>query len=145
MIHFFCEDITFEFSFLPAHTVIWLEEVVRDHFFSLETLNYIFCSDPYLLKINQDYLQHDFFTDVITFDHAESPQTILGDIFISLDRVHDNALTFSTSFDIELLRVIVHGLLHLLAYDDTDPALLKLMRHKEDYYLNLYRQKFANS
>jgi probable rRNA maturation factor len=96
--------------------------------------NLIFCSDDYLLKMNGQYLEHDYYTDIITFDYSEEP-FISGDLFISTERVLENAVNFGNSFKEELYRVIFHGVLHLAGYNDkTDEQLLQ-MREKEDYYL----------
>jgi len=99
-------------------------------------LNYIFCSDTYLHKINLEYLKHDTLTDIITFDYSEKKQ-ISGDIFISIDRIKENALKFNQSTDIELNRVLIHGVLHLLGYKDKTPKEKETMRAKEDFYLTL--------
>jgi rRNA maturation RNase YbeY len=97
-------------------------------------LNYIFCTDEYLLKINQDYLQHDTLTDIVTFDNSENPNLIEGDIFISYERVLENGEKLNTA-ESELQRVMVHGLLHLCGYKDKAKADKSLMTAKEDYYL----------
>ena len=97
-------------------------------------MNIIFCSDNYILDINQKYLQHDYFTDIITFDYCEG-KTLSGDLFISVDTVRENAIFYGTEFDDELNRVIVHGLLHLIGYDDHSEEDQKTMRSKENYYL----------
>ncbi|MDR2425051.1 MAG: rRNA maturation RNase YbeY [Prevotellaceae bacterium] len=99
------------------------------------SLTFIFCSDEYLLNMNIEYLNHHWLTDVITFDYSRNT-TVAGDIFISIDRVGDNATTFSAEFDTELNRVIFHGLLHLCGYSDKTSAEKELMREKENYYLN---------
>lgn len=94
----------------------------------------IFCSDDYLLKINEQYLNHDYYTDIVTFDYVEN-SVISGDLFISVDRVEENASQLGVSFDEELCRVIFHGILHLCGYKDKTVAEKKLMREKEDFYL----------
>lgn len=144
MIQYFCEDIAFELSSLPPSLVSYLEYIAVQHHFTVEALNFIFCSDPYLLKINQDYLQHDYFTDIITFDHAETANLLMGDIYISIDRVQDNAYTFAVPFLHELLRVIIHGLLHLLGYDDKHVSSQEIMRQREDLYLSLFLKEFES-
>ena len=96
----------------------------------------IFCSDNYILNVNQEYLQHDYFTDIITFDYCEGDR-ISGDLFISVDSVRENAIEYGTEFKDELNRVIVHGILHLIGYDDHNEEDIKMMRQKEDYYLSL--------
>lgn len=135
-ISFFSEDLSFE---LPQQKVIeeWILNIVTLEGKSLKHLNYIFCSDAHLLSINQQYLAHDYYTDIITFDSSLSTDVIEGDIFISIDRVRDNASSLGISFLIELNRVIVHGVLHLIGFDDTTPASKNLMREKEDSYLSL--------
>lgn len=103
---------------------------------TLGDISIIFCSDNYILDVNLRYLHHDYFTDVITFDYCEGNR-LSGDLFISIDSVRENAVEFGTEFDDELHRVIVHGLLHLIGYDDNTLEDQKLMREKEDYYLGL--------
>lgn len=101
----------------------------------LGTLNYIFCSDRRLLEINRQYLQHDDYTDIITFDLSESKTETIGEIYISIDRVRDNANQLKVSFKKELVRVIFHGALHLCGYGDKTEKDKKSMRAREDYYL----------
>ena len=101
----------------------------------LGDISIIFCSDNYILDVNMKYLQHDYFTDIITFDYCEG-SVLSGDLFISIDSVRDNADFYGTEFTDELNRVIVHGLLHLIGYDDHSDSEQKLMRSKEDYYLS---------
>ncbi len=97
-------------------------------------INIIFCSDKYLLKLNKQYLSRNYYTDVITFDYS-GENIISGDVFISLDRVKENAKKYSETFSHELYRVIIHGILHLLKYNDTNEEEKRLMRVKEDEYL----------
>ncbi len=104
----------------------------------LADLNYIFCSDDYLLNINKQYLKHDFYTDIITFGLSEPGEPISGEIYISIDRVRDNSIQFKTSLKKELHRVIFHGALHLCGYRDKNKEEELLMRKMEDKYLNLY-------
>lgn len=104
----------------------------------LTELQYIFCSDDYLLDINKKYLDHDYYTDIITFDLSEPGQPTRGEIYISVDRVRDNARSFGTSLKKELHRVIFHGALHLCGYRDKSQQEEKLMRKMEDHYLKLY-------
>ena len=104
----------------------------------LDELNYIFCSDDYLLQINKDHLNHDYYTDIITFSLEADGNPVIGEIYISLDRVKDNSATHKTSVLEETLRVIFHGSLHLCGYLDKKTKDIKLMREKEDYYINLY-------
>ena len=103
----------------------------------LESLNYIFCTDKVLLEINRKYLKHDFYTDIITFDLSET-ETIRAEIYISVDRVRENAMKLEVSFKSELHRVIFHGMLHLCGYNDKTQAEKKKIRSKEDHYLNKY-------
>ena len=116
----------------------WLNKVVQTESNGQKkvgNLNYIFCTDDYLHNMNKEYLQHDTLTDVITFDNSEKPNCIDGDIFISIDRIKDNAVTYKVDTDTELHRVMVHGLLHLLGYKDKTAAESQLMRTKENDYL----------
>ena len=101
-------------------------------------LNYIFCSDDYLLEINKQYLDHDYYTDIITFDNSEEEGKIEGDIYVSVDRVKENAIEFGANFETELRRVLIHGLLHLMNYTDTSEELKAQMRAKEDECLLIY-------
>jgi len=133
MITFSTEDIAFELKEKLKHKA-WLKNVAHTEGFKVGELNYIFCSDNYLLDINQKYLGHDTLTDIITFDHSEIPTMIEGDIFISIDRVRENAVKFDTKSS-ELKRVMVHGLLHLIGYKDKDKAQKELMRSKENEHL----------
>jgi rRNA maturation RNase YbeY len=103
-------------------------------------LTYIFCSDEYLLSINRDFLQHDYYTDVITFDLSENTKQIIGEIYVSLDRIKDNAKTLNISVKEETLRVIFHGALHLCGYNDKTQVDISKMRKKEEQYLGLYKQ-----
>lgn len=135
-IHFFCEEITFNLP-NPRRTSKWIKEVILKEKKKPGSLNYIFCSDEYLLKINQQYLSHNTYTDIITFNGSEDPETISGDIFISIERVEENCNTLKTSFEEELHRVIIHGVLHLIGYKDKSNRQKSLMRKKEDAYLSL--------
>jgi rRNA maturation RNase YbeY len=105
---------------------------------TLRQLNYIFCSDEYLLNINRQFLNHDYYTDIITFDLSEQPGLVAGEIYISVDRVRDNANSLNQTVKHELHRVIFHGALHLCGYKDKSKKDSIQMRGKEDYYLNLY-------
>ena len=114
----------------------WITKVVEEENCKLEEINYIFCDDKYLHKLNVEFLNHDTLTDIISFDYSVG-KILQGDIFISTERVTDNAKDFDTSFDDELHRVIVHGVLHYCGYKDKSEADAKLMREKENFYLNL--------
>ena len=132
-IQFFTEDIDFDLQ-QSEQIIHWIKSVVIDENWQLTTINFIFCSDAYLYKMNMDYLQHDTLTDVITFYY--STETIEGDIFISIDRVKDNAKDLNISFSDELHRVMIHGTLHLLGYGDKTPEEQQEMTTKENFYLN---------
>lgn len=101
----------------------------------VDTINFIFCTDQYLLELNKKHLNHDTLTDIITFEYNPPGQALLSDIYISIERVRENALVFKTSFSRELHRVIFHGVLHLCGYKDKKPEESKLMRFKEEEYL----------
>ena len=133
MITFLTEDITFGLKEKLKHKA-WLKDAAKAEGFAIGELNYIFCSDAYLLDINQKYLGHDTLTDIVTFDNSEDPKMIEGDIFISIERVRENAIKFDTK-DSELKRVMIHGLLHLAGYKDKDKAQKELMRNKENEHL----------
>ncbi|QHL88152.1 rRNA maturation RNase YbeY [Nibribacter ruber] len=130
-IEFFTEDVEFEIK-NEQKVKEWLEEVISNYSFELESLNYILCSDEYLHQMNVEYLDHDTLTDVITFDNSDVEGVIEGDVFISIDRVVDNAQSFNITVENELHRVMAHGLLHLLGFDDKTPELKDLMRSKEN-------------
>ena len=115
----------------------WLEEIILSEEKKLGDINYIFCDDEYLLKINQDYLQHDYYTDIITFDSVKG-KTISGEIFASLQRISDNASTLSKNYEEELRRVLAHGILHLCGYKDKSEVEEQEMRSKEDFYIAKY-------
>ncbi|MEQ7798282.1 rRNA maturation RNase YbeY [Pedobacter sp. ASV1-7] len=115
----------------------WVASAIAEEGYILQELNFILCSDEYLLRINQEYLDHDTYTDVITFDNSEVLKTIVGDIFISIERIKENADTFKHTVTQELCRVIIHGTLHLLGYRDKSKAEKLKMTEKEDYYLEL--------
>ena len=135
-ISFFSEDIDFSLP-KPRKTTAWLKEVIAIERGTLKGLNFIFCSDAYLHSLNEQYLNHTTLTDIITFDNSETEGEIEGDIFISIDRVQENAHKFQVSFENELHRVLVHGVLHLLGYSDKTKAEKSVMRQKEDIHLSL--------
>ena len=130
-IEFMVEDVDFELADAQELTS-WIERVAEVHEHEIVQLTYIFCSDEYLHKVNVEYLDHDTYTDVITFDNADDADIIEGDIFISVDRVRENAGTHGVSFRDELHRVMIHGVLHLLGYADKDLLSQTAMRKKED-------------
>ncbi len=135
-ISFFSEDTNFVLSKKNSRKK-WLREVAQKHNKQIGELNYVFCSDEYLWQINVDYLDHDTYTDIITFDNSEEEE-ISGDIFISVDRVKENAENFDASFNRELTRVLSHGLLHLIGFKDKSNEDAKLMRKQEDLAIQLY-------
>jgi rRNA maturation RNase YbeY len=133
-INFFEEGISFTLKD-KAKVRTWVTHTVIAEGYRLKELNYIFCSDEYLLQINQQYLNHDTLTDIVTFDNSEIPGSITGDIFISIERIRENASKFNVSERDELHRVIIHGALHLLGYTDKSKADKAKMTEKEDFYL----------
>jgi probable rRNA maturation factor len=114
----------------------WVALVASNEGFSIAPINYVFCSDGHLLEMNKQFLNHNYFTDIITFDYTEGKH-LSGDIFISIDRVADNAKTYKSTFECELHRVMIHGVLHLMGYKDKTPADEKKMRQKENAALKL--------
>ncbi len=125
----------------PSDYFPWIKETINAENHQTGDIFYHFCSDDFLLKINQDYLQHNYLTDIITFPLSTRPEIISAEIFISIDRIHENASLLKTSYEHEFARVLVHGVLHLLGYDDHTDEEKKEMRAKEDYYLSLLPQK----
>lgn len=118
----------------------WIKSVIEIEGYRLKQITYIFCSDDYLLGVNKEYLDHDFFTDIITFDQSDDRKLIEADIFISVDRVRENAATNNEQFDHELRRVMIHGVLHLMGYNDKTSEQERQMRKKEDTCLSLHDQ-----
>lgn len=135
MIRYYCQDTDFVFK-PKLITKQWLKTVAGSEMKKLGDISIIFSSDNYILDINIKYLQHDYFTDIITFDYCVG-NVISGDLFISVDSVRENSMYFKTKFEDELDRVIVHGLLHLIGYDDHTDEQQELMRRKENYYLSI--------
>jgi rRNA maturation RNase YbeY len=121
----------------------FIEKAIKKEGLRIETLQYIFCSDKYILGINKSYLQHDYYTDIISFDLSETNGSLIGEVYISIDRVKDNAKTHKTSLKEELLRVIFHGALHFCGYKDKKPADIKKMRAQEDKWLKSYLKSIA--
>ena len=115
----------------------WIESVIKNEGQTAGIIQFIFCTDNRLLKINQDYLNHNTLTDIITFNYNDEYDGVSGDIFISIDRVRENSEKYKEDFTNELHRVIIHGILHLLGYDDQDNRSRTVMRQKENYYLSL--------
>jgi len=135
-VNFFTEDIDFKIPF-PRKTSVWIQAAIKKEKKKLKELNYIFCSDEHLRQINIEYLSHKTYTDIVTFDSSEQKGVIEGDVFISVERIAENAEKFKTRFIDELNRVIIHGVLHLVGYSDKTPEGKLLMRKKEDAYLSL--------
>ena len=142
MIRYFTEDTTFS---LKGKRLIskWLQQIAHDRGYAVGELNYIFCSDPYLLAINQQFLDHDYYTDIITFDNSDDyllekgRKGVSADIYISVDTVRANAEVYGEGFEREMHRVIVHGLLHLIGYDDVTEWKQRKMRAAENRALKL--------
>jgi len=114
----------------------WIKKVAEIHGFRMGDISYIFCSDEHILSINKEYLQHDYYTDIITFDYTEE-DCISGDIFISLDTISSNAEKFGVSYEDELHRVIIHGILHLCGINDKTPEERQVMERHEDEALKM--------
>ena len=127
-----------EFELSNEHQISnWLSNVILSENKKVGDINYIFCDDDHLLQVNKDFLNHDYYTDVITFDYVKG-KTISADIFVSLPRILDNSSTLSNAFNSELLRVLAHGVLHLCGYKDKTDEEISEMRQKEDYYLSIF-------
>lgn len=135
MISYFNQDIEYKLKGKLINNQ-WLKLVAESEIRRIGDINIIFCSDNYILDVNMKYLGHDYFTDIITFDYCEKDK-LNGDLFISIDSVRENALHYGTEFETELNRVMVHGILHLIGYDDHSKKDIKIMREKEDYYISL--------
>ncbi|MDQ2769538.1 MAG: rRNA maturation RNase YbeY [Bacteroidota bacterium] len=136
-IEFMVEDAP-DFELSDAESLVgWIERVAQVHEHRIVQLTYIFCSDEYLHRLNVEYLNHDTLTDIITFDNSDIADVLEGDIFISVERVRDNAQDLGIVFRDELHRVMIHGVLHLLGYHDKDLLSQTAMRAKEDYCLAL--------
>ncbi len=116
----------------------FLTHIIKHEGYVLESLSFVFCTDDFLLNINRQFLKHDYYTDVITFDYSIKSNKIYGEIYISIDRVKENAKSINTSYKNEIHRVIIHGLLHLCGYKDKTAKEVKTMRTKEDQYLSQY-------
>jgi rRNA maturation RNase YbeY len=138
-INFFTEDIKFRLK-NKAQIRRWIVDTMKNERIKVQQINYIFCSDAYLLGHNIKYLSHDTLTDIITFSYSPVGEKLEGDIFISIERVAENSVLYKESFDGELRRVIIHGVLHLIGYLDKKIKDRKMTRSKEDFYL----QRFNN-
>lgn len=117
----------------------FISGIFKKEGYKLESLDYIFCSDDYLLKINQDFLKHDYYTDIITFDLSASAEALTGEVYISIHRIKENAVANAQDFNDELHRVMFHGALHLCGYKDKSKADKALMTKMEDHYLSRFR------
>ena len=135
--HFHNEEVSFSFN-NKREVSLWLKSVVSSFQKELGVINVIFCNDQYVLKVNQNYLNHDYFTDIITFNYNEN-NLISGDLFISIDRVKENAINQKMEFNVEIHRVIVHGVLHLCGLNDQSKQEKEIMRGRE----NLFLQKLS--
>ena len=136
MVEFFIEDVLMP-SIDDSSIISWLSDACVSEEYILNEVNVIFCSDDFLLTMNNEHLNHDYYTDIITFDYCIDNQ-IIGDLFISLDRVLDNANANNVLYINELHRVLIHGVLHLCGYKDKSETEASLMRSKENHYLSLY-------
>ena len=136
MIRFFNEDVPYKLTQKQA-TRQWLKQQAEAEGYAVGDLNYIFCSDDYVLQVNRDYLQHDYYTDIITFDQSEEEDKIEGDIFISVERVADNAQQVGVTTEQEMRRVLAHGMLHLCGYGDKTDEEAAQMRAKEEEWMRL--------
>ncbi|MDB4448183.1 rRNA maturation RNase YbeY [Roseivirga sp.] len=136
-INFFQEEVSFQLSH-PDILKGWISTIIQNAKQSFDTINFIYCSDNYLLEINKEYLDHDYYTDIITFDNKEDDDSALNaDIFISIDRVKENATQLNLPFEQELHRVMVHGILHLLGHKDKTEEQKNEMRESEEASLSL--------
>lgn len=135
MIQFFFENI--DKIDIDADVTKWLQKIIVSEEKKVGEITYVFCDDNYLLKINQDYLKHDYYTDIITFDYVKG-KTISADIFVSLPRILENTQLHSKDFKNEFHRVLAHGILHLCGYKDKTSEEISLMREKEDFYLTIF-------
>ena len=129
---------------LPNNIHEWIKGVIIREEFILSEINVIFSSDRYLLTLNKKHLAHNYYTDILTFDYRTNPKEIYGDLYISQERITENASSLNVSLNNELLRIVVHGLLHLFGYSDKSKKDKKLMRSMEDFYLSLYSKKYVS-
>ena len=131
-IFFTCHDVDLDILDADAWST-WIKEVIEEEGYEMTRIDYIFCSDEFLLEVNRTHLDHDFYTDIITFPLNTNP--IMAEIYISVERVKENATSYSVAFQDELMRVIIHGILHLCGYDDHEETDIAFIRKKEAYYL----------
>ena len=135
-INFFLENVNY--SILNKNKIrIWLQNAISNENKKITEINYIFCNDSFLLKLNKKFLNHNTLTDVISFNMSVASDILAGEIYISIERVKFNARLFNVKMQDELHRVMIHGLLHLAAYNDSTESEKEIMRRKEDYYLSL--------
>ena len=137
MINFFSEDVDFQLD-NPTSFSDWISAIIEEFDKELVEVNYIFCSDTYLHQVNVEYLDHDTYTDIITFDNSENEAAIESDIFISVDRVGENAKEVGVSFIREMQRVMIHGVLHLIGYKDKTESEAAEMRKQEEYCMGKF-------
>lgn len=133
-IYYHTEDVSSP-KFSKRKISSWIKETIINEEKTVGDISFIFCSDDFILDVNKKYLNHDYYTDIITFDYVED-KVISGDIFISCDRVRENALQFKVTFEMELFRIIIHGVLHLLGYKDKTKKDKIEMTEKENFYLS---------
>ena len=138
-IQFHKENVQFRLN-KQAELKSWIYAAIKAHGYSVLSINYVFCSDKYLLKMNKQYLHHNYYTDIITFNNSSEAKKLEADIFISIDRVKENGEKFKTIFNDELHRVMIHGALHLVGYNDKNKSGQAKMREAEDYWLG--KRKF---
>lgn len=131
---FYSEDTKFRLTGGKRKLSAWFSDAAAEEGFCLGDISIVFCSDGYLLQMNRDYLQHDYLTDIITFDYGEDG-VLSGDLFISVDRVRENSETYGVMFHVELLRVMIHGIMHLAGYKDRTGREEEQMRERENHYL----------
>lgn len=135
-VHFFYNEVRFKLR-TPRKVISWIKEVVDKEGSLIQEINYVFCSDSYLLTLNLGFLKHNTLTDIITFDNSEKTSVLEGEIYISVERVEENAKKYNVPFEDELNRVMIHGVLHLLGYKDKKTTEKALMRKKEEACLSL--------
>lgn len=141
MITYYAEDIKMP-KIKKREISAWVKAVAAHHGYKVGEISYIFCSDDHILEVNKQYLQHDYYTDIITFDYTEENK-ISGDLFISLDTVATNAEKFGATYDTELLRVIIHGILHLCGINDKGPGEREIMEQNENHALAMWKEMKA--
>lgn len=141
-VSFFYEETKFKIR-KAKKIKLWIDKIIKQEKNLLQQVNIIFCSDSYLYEINLQHLQHDTLTDIITFDYSPQKQYIQADLYISIERVKENAKKFKISIFNEILRVIAHGIMHLIGYNDKTNKEKEIMRNKEDQYIKLALLKFS--